>query len=87
MNLVRERMRKLTNGVWNVRLWIQDDGQDASMFDDIVELARGILTMKPTETGADMAWTVSQLAELPKVNAVEVVDEEGNGRVTYNDWP
>jgi hypothetical protein len=28
-----------------------------------------------------------KLFELERVNAVEVVDEDGNGTVVYKDWP
>lgn len=33
------------------------------------------------------AGTVEAVSELPYVNAVEVLDASGNGRLVYVDWP
>lgn len=81
--VLRESMTKFRLPDRTIRIWRQE--QDAHQYSPVrpVVLQQAVCTSADT-TIDDMALA---LVKLPGVNAVEVVDLDGNGVVLYADWP
>jgi hypothetical protein len=85
MNILRETMTLVRGSAWRIRVWVQvplDCKFDHWAFNDHVQnlLQQG----GPYSSYMEVA---KRILELPDVNAVEVLDESGNGDVLYKDWP
>ncbi len=85
MNILRERMRRVSYMGTTIRLWIMDDGQPEGFFDGVAWnakcMAAGFFN-KDLPCDAEAVLKISN-----NINAVEVLDDEGNGVVLYRDWP
>ena len=64
-----------------IRLWL--DGHDLGYADHAILVAVDVATMKDSPAGA--AHAIADL--VPHVNAVEVLDADGNGSLVYPEWP
>ena len=87
MKVLCESMTKFSviNGpssAWDVRVWREETG-DARV-DHAALKEQSIPLREPGDTGVQFARKV---LALDRVNAVEVIDENGNGAVLYKDWP
>lgn len=78
-----ESMTKVSLPKYTIRVWRQeasDYEHKPGLYSDIEQVARANEGSTPSELAA-------KLAELPRVNAVEVLDWDLGGVVFYNDWP
>lgn len=84
---VYELMRRVSVGPLTIRLWIDgDDGPCEFCEETADELALCASTLADSED--DPMVLAEKLANtLRGLNAVEVVDESGNGGLVYPDWP
>jgi hypothetical protein len=82
MSTVYETMRRFISGNHTIRLWIAFSG-DHLKDDDIEAQAREIALKGLRDSTEQLA---DRLSKLP-VNAVEVLDHDGNGHLVYPDWP
>lgn len=81
MSVLRETMTRFVGVDYNIRVWRQEDEApiDREVFRrDAYNLLK--------RCGSIAEWGRKILA-MPHVNAVEVLDAEGNGTVEYKDWP
>ena len=96
MNLYRERISKANLSAhlhfaagWSMRVWREEP--PASLFpapgrvrmDDDIFVAIGKFVDQPVS----QLELAKAILELPRVNAVEIVDMAGFGEVLYKDWP
>jgi len=87
MTLLLESMTPLKIGDYSVRVW---RGEPLPFFDDArhhfdkSDIVRAINGLDGSEDPFEIAKT---LIDLPRVNAVEVLDPEKHGIVLYRDWP
>ena len=82
MNLYYESMTRVKWNGWTARVWRQwesklEIGSNEDLR-DVFKVAGPISTVPEIRR---------KLFELERVNAVELLDEDGNGTVTYKDWP
>lgn len=84
---VYELMRRVVVGPLTIRLWINaDDGPYEFCEETADELAMCASTIADAED--DPMLLAEKLANtLRGLNAVEVVDESGNGGLVYPEWP
>ena len=84
---VYELMRKVSVGPLTIRLWIDaDDGLCEQCEERADEIALCASTLADEE--APPMLLAEKLANtLQGLNAVEVLDDEGNGGLVYPDWP
>jgi peptide subunit release factor 1 (eRF1) len=80
-----ERIQQRTNGFVHMRLWIQDDGQEADRFTQIADHAQEILIWSLKEDLREAAESI--MNNLRMINAIELKTKQGNGVVLYRDWP
>ena len=84
MTTLIESMHKFSFGEYSIRVW-REEPPDYEWSEDDVSQFNGGLPL------SDIPYSKTQIAAgilaLPKVNAVEVLDREGNGVVFYNNWP
>ena len=84
-----ESMTKLRFSPWRVRVWRTEVSVEDYYHNDDLEAA--VLEMAAIKAKHRQEVRVSDLAKcllsLDRVNAVEVVDEKGNGIVLYREWP
>jgi len=89
MTLLLESMTPLTIGDYSVRVW---RGEPLPFFDDArhhfdkSDIIRAINALDILED-PDPFEIAKTLIDLPRVNAVEVLDPEKHGIVLYRDWP
>jgi hypothetical protein len=88
---VYESMTKLHVGRFLVRVWRAESGLKDSYEHanrDLYEVAKllnnkwveNLFVIQPTEVA-------NEYLKLDRINAVEVLDADGNGMVVYPDWP
>ncbi len=84
---VYELMRKVTVGPLTIRLWIDaDDGPCELCAENADELAMCASTLADEED--EPLVLAEKIANtLRGINAVEVLDESGNGGLVYPEWP
>jgi hypothetical protein len=78
-----ESMNKVSLPRYTVRVWRQEESDyehKPGLYSDIEQVARA-------NQWATISELAAKLAELPRVNAVEVLDWDLGGVVVYNDWP
>jgi hypothetical protein len=80
MTILIESMHKLDIGPYAVRIWREEPVGYVWSPEDAVELPSFESPYVRTEIAA-------ALLELPRVNAVEVLDRRGHGVVFYRNWP
>ncbi len=85
MNLLLESMTPLKVCGYYVRVWRQESLNHPINNADLVDAADD-LSME-LMSGATDGTIARRLIELPRVNAVEVLDGEKRGVVLYRDWP
>jgi hypothetical protein len=85
---VYELMRKVSVGPLTIRLWVDADGdvpcEMCEQNADEIALCASTLADEDDDPLALAEKLVNTLAGL---NAVEVVDANGNGGLVYPDWP
>lgn len=81
MTVLRETMTRFVGVDYNIRVWRQED--EAPI--DREAFRRQVYELLNDWNGI-AEWGRKILA-MPHVNAVEVLDAEGNGTVEYKDWP
>jgi len=84
---VYELMRKVTVGPLTIRLWIDaDDGPCEMCEENADEIAMCASVLADAED--DSMVLAEKIANtLRGINAVEVLDESGNGGLVYPEWP
>jgi len=84
---VYELMRKVTVGPLTIRLWIDaDDGACEMCEENADEIAMCASALADAED--DSMILAEKIANtLRGINAVEVLDESGNGGLVYPEWP
>lgn len=83
---VYELMRKVSAGPLTIRLWIEADGPCEECEERADEIALCASTLADEDD--DPMILAEKLANtLRGVNAVEVLDESGNGGLVYPEWP
>lgn len=80
MSKLRESMTPLKYGIYSVRIWRQEELTGPIDNYDLIDA----LGKYEVASGQDLA---DLLIELPRVNAVEVLDPKGVGVVLYQNWP
>jgi hypothetical protein len=80
MSKLRESMTPLKYGIYSVRIWRQEELTGSFDNQDLIDAA----AQYEIASGQDLA---DLLIELPRVNAVEVLDPKGFGVVLYQNWP
>ena len=84
---VYELMRKVLVGPLTIRLWIDaDDGLCEQCEERADEIALCASTLADEED-PPMLLAEKLANTLQGLNAVEVLDDEGNGGLVYPDWP
>ena len=84
---VYELMRRVIAGPLTIRLWIDaDDGLCEHTEESADELALCAVTLAD-EDDPPMVLAEKLANTLRGLNAVEVLDEHGNGGLVYPDWP
>lgn len=81
MKILRETMTRFVGADYNIRVWRQEGEVPIDR-----EVFRRQAYKLLNESGGIAEWGQKILA-MPHVNAVEVLDAEGNGTVDYKDWP
>lgn len=91
MNIYFESMTKIIFHaepwrVLNIRCWRQEDNYenentDAKNKEEIEAALKGI------ENKTNKIDVANHLLKIERMNAVEVLDDKGNGPVVYKDWP
>lgn len=80
--VVKEHLRAI---YYNIRCWREEtdltNAQRAKTRNQIMELIGEMDVRTPIDLIA------KQIGQLPRMNAVEVLDEEGDGVVYYREWP
>jgi len=78
-------MTKIVSPPWTIRVWRQEplDYQQSVRNVDLRERAMNACV----EVGGDAFFIAMEIMGLDRVNAVEVLDADGNGEVLYKDWP
>ena len=85
---VCELMRKITVGSLSIRLWIAAD--EDQLYEEGEILADELAMLAATMADDEMLPLIlaAKLADtLRGLNAVEVLDEHGDGALVYPDWP
>jgi hypothetical protein len=83
-NPIFESMTKLRVGRFVVRIWREEDNLKSACVPNRADLHR----LLPTLTSADdVEEMLSLVLAMPRVAAVEVVDEKGDGDGAYASWP
>lgn len=84
MKILIESMTKVSYGGFNIRCWREEDqySKDVGVksYDDIILR----LDNSRPETKEQIA---RELLKVHRMNAVEVLDDGGDGCVFYSDWP
>jgi len=97
INLYRERISKTSLSPylsyaqgWTMRIWREERVDSTTLYipgrcktDDDVHNAIQRFVQLP----ASMLDVAKGILELPRVNAVEIIDMAGFGEVLYKDWP
>ena len=90
-------IESMTRCVWKwgfrtfvIRVWRQEESLSLWDNDDIKQLiewkCRTADDIDPT-TRPPHEQLIEDIARLPRINAIEIVDENGNGVVLYTEWP
>jgi hypothetical protein len=80
MSKLRESMTPIKYGIYSVRIWRQEELSGPIDNQDLINVA----SQYEIASCQDLA---DLLIDLPRVNAVEVLDVKGFGVVLYNNWP
>ena len=83
---VYELMRRVAVGPLTIRMWIEAEGccEECEEFADEVALCASTLA---DEDDYPLALAEKLANTLQGLNAVEVIDDDGNGGLVYPDWP
>lgn len=76
-------MLKMTTRTLTIRVWRQEE-EVKNKYDNSDIVQRVNLLHEREQTPSQVA---KMITTMPRVNAVEVLDREGNGPLIYNDWP
>lgn len=82
MNILKESMTRFTVHRFTIRIWREEPTPYEQVNNLDLFQAIACLTPEITEEKAARAILI-----VPRVNAVEVLNEDGNGVVLYRDWP
>ena len=84
-----ESMTTIHAGEWLIRIWREEEAAPPPL-EGYPNQDLQAMAMSKTYGSKEMPtcfMVAEALAELPRVNAVEVKDAFGNGVVIYTDWP
>lgn len=92
MNIYLESMTKVIFSPmpWKqfiIRCWRQESFVDNETDDRNRTDIYGVLALLDERDKKDRSVIAKKLLELELMNAVEVIEENGNGVVLYKDWP
>jgi hypothetical protein len=79
MSKLRESMLPINYGIYSIRIWRQEELTGPINNVDLLKVLE-----KEFSSAQDIA---DFLIELPRVNAVEVLNHFGEGIILYNNWP
>lgn len=77
-NPVWETMTKIKFPNFSVRVWKEEKGWSIGPDQDVSRVAEA--------NWNNCKKMVEELAELPNVSAIEIIDANGNGTLFYPDW-
>lgn len=90
-------IESMTRCVWKwgfrtfvVRVWRQEETLDKHDNNDILYLVMDRTKSLLDDTDDKQPpykQLIEDIAKLPRINAIEIVDENGNGVVLYTEWP
>lgn len=83
MTILRETMRRYYIGGMTIRVWREISLKSNPPVDGDPDVRQVIQKV----ANDSFLYIAKSILELPQVNAVEVVDQHGNGDVLYKDWP
>lgn len=69
---------------YTIRLWRQELNYEDKNSEESIKAAADAIKDLKTEDKKEIAETI---LKVDRMNAVEVLDETGNGICTYKDWP
>lgn len=88
MKILRETMTRFVGVDYNIRVWRQEG--ETGLIDQPGPINPEVFRRQAykllNESGSIAEWG-RKILVMPHVNAVEVLDAEGNGTVEYKDWP
>lgn len=84
MTKLFESMTKCATKYFKIRVWRQED--TIKMGPDL-EILQLCLDDNYLFHASSAEYIIEKLSDLPRVNAVEVLAQDNNGVVVYNDWP
>lgn len=85
MHILRESMTRIVLGNYTVRVWREEP--DLVVEPSNEDLIREAEFFYRYDVGGRRMELLKRLLEFPRVNAVEVIDLNGDGDVVYRDWP
>ena len=85
MDILIESMTKANYGDWFIRCWRQETQYNKQT---VNETQRKIKEVVGKYDGEQTAYKIAEhLLNVVRMNAVEVLDEAGQGCVLYKNWP
>ena len=84
MSILIESMTKIIRGPYTIRIW-REEKEYFSLIEITKELNKEFDTIWFEDI--KMSTLSRSLLEIDRVNAVEVLDKDGNGCVFYSNWP
>lgn len=79
--IYKETIFKIYFGIWRIRIWLDEDLE--------ISLSRfGIKSLIEDQLRDGLPKEIAEwLCTSFPINAVEIIDNQGEGLVYYNDWP
>ena len=74
-------------GMITIRAWIADKGQYPEYFEQIIKKIINSIKSYCYTSFFEIRGLARTLTDIDGVNAIEVVDRNGNGSIVYKDWP
>lgn len=92
MDILIESMTKVIFPPYTIRCWRQEDRYSdavkAKTLEEIYLALKKINGMRyKIFPGDGVAFVAKELIKMDRMNAVEVIEDDGNGVVLYKNWP
>lgn len=85
---VVESMSRTYCGLYTVRVWRQEPEVKSEYQETVAEIDRAIQDAEEARTARlTPAEIIAAIYQLPRINAVEVLAQNGCGTVAYQSWP